>query len=326
MSQSWRRYLDLPARPGRTGHLVGLGLAVACGLTWFLACAPYGLWPLAWIGITPLLWLIDRAPTAKRARRYAWVAGIVTMTSGFWWVVPLLSRYSSFPWPLGILALLLYSAYHGLLFYFFALAVRRIRDRSRMRWGRPLPMALVAPLVMAGVETAMPMIFPFQLAVTQAGVLPVIQIADLVGATGVTALLMAVGGALWDMIALRDRRRRLLVAAGTAAALGGTLIYGWVRIGQIDGRRADAPQLAVGLVQGNVAFDGAPVQAEPDYPLRKLVEVQDASAALQRAGAELLVWNESAFPFLLERAAVPGRGALPARHRIVDRDEVEPEP
>ena len=70
---------------------------------------------------------------------------------------------------------------------------------------------VLAPLVMVAIELAMPQIFPYYLAISQAFVPTVIQIADLTGPLGVTALMMACNGALADALACagaRTARRR----------------------------------------------------------------------------------------------------------------------
>src|ERR1051325_5357832 len=114
---------------------------------------------------------------------------------------------------------------------------------------------------MVVIELCTPQIFPFYLAITQAWVPPVIQIADVTGPLGVTFLLVAVNGALYDLLAaLRARRAGQVVewkraarpALATAALLLAVLGYGWLRMHQIDARRAAAPKVKAGLVQANV--------------------------------------------------------------------------
>ncbi len=296
----WR---DLVARRDRPGWLVALPVVLISGLLWVLAAPAWDLWPLAWLAPAPLVWVIDRAPTPRRARRLAWLSGTLTSLLGFSWVVELLHRYSSLAWPLALLALLLLAAYQGLIFWLFALLCRRIRDFTRAR-GAPLPMALVAPLCMVTAETVVPTLFPYTLAITQAWQLHVIQIAELTGPVGVTALLFAVGGALHDVAVETAPRRRLIPVAATALLVAAVLIYGHLRIGAVDRQRAAAPVLPVGLVQGNIAFDG-PAVARPGYPQRVLHDLQRESADLQARGARLIVWSESSYPFYVARHPLP---------------------
>jgi apolipoprotein N-acyltransferase len=172
------------------------GLAVASAVLWFLACADWDIWPLAWIAMVPCLVAIEAAPTRRRAVLLGWLTGTVANIGGFYRLTGLLSRFGHVPMPLAILGLVLLCAYQGAGFALFAAAVRALRARTAARFGRPLPMALLAPVTMVAFEMLIPFLFPWNLAITQAWVTPVIQIAELTGPVGVTALLLLVCGAL----------------------------------------------------------------------------------------------------------------------------------
>lgn len=316
---------DPVAGVGARDTALSCAIAAASGALWFLAAPDFDLWPLAWLAPAPLCWLIDRAPTPRRARRYAWLAGTVCSVGGFSWVVELLGRYSSFPTALAALVLVALAAYQGLVFWAFAWAARSVRDHSRKVMGAPLPMALIAPLGFACFETVWPMLFPYNLAITQAWQTPIVQLSELTGPAGVTALLFAVGGAIYDLATERTLRRRLVPAAGAAAAVALTLVWGYVRMAQIEAARAAAPELRVGLVQSNMPFDGAELD-EPAFPMSRVRAIQDVTADLEARGAALVVWPESAFPYLLARDAVPGPAPVVVRHRGLGGDEVEPTP
>src|SRR5262249_55592983 len=144
-----------------------------------------------------------------------------------------------------IFAYLLMCVYQAIEFALFAWIVRRLRALY------DLPMALAAPLVMVAVELVVPMLFPWYLAITQAWQLHVIQIADLTGPLGVTALLMMVNGAIYDVVLKRRWQPAAVAGVVLAAALG----YGELRLRQVAAAVANAPTVRVGLVQGNVPFD-----------------------------------------------------------------------
>ncbi len=279
-------------------RLVGLrlGLSLLAGVLLFLAVPSYGLWPLMWIAAVPEIYVARVAATPKRAFLYGWLTGAVAHTGGFYWMEGLLERFGHMApiEALPIMALLI--AYQGLAFGFFSWGLRRAWDRT----GAPL--LLLAPLVMVTVELLMPQIFPYYLAISQAFVPPVIQIADLTGPLGVTALMLAMSGALADLIFVPPARRRALVSwrgmAIVAALIVADLGYGALRMHQVDARRAAAPKVRTGLVQANV---GILEKWDPVEFARLLALHQRASAELQRAGAELVVWPESSYPYALPR-------------------------
>lgn len=290
----------------RAARLALLALSALSGLSWVLAGPDIDLWPLGYVGLVPLCWAVERAPTLRRAALHGWIAGLVANAGGFSWITELLTRHADMPWILGALALLLLAAYQAVVFLLFAVLVRRIRDVSRgapasaaapRAHRAPLPMVLLAPLAMVTSELVVPFIFPWYLAVVQAWVPPVIQIAELTGPLGVTAVIAVVNGGLYDLVTAAGRRRRVACAAAAVAVLGGVLGFGWMRMAEIDARRQAAPALRVGLVQSNQSMEGG------GDPGAQLADLQRVSAALEAQGAELLVWPESGYPYAWPRAA-----------------------
>lgn len=306
-----------PADPAdRRRHGQRLGACALSGCLWFLSCADFDIWPLAWIAAVPMLWAIDGAETRRRALLYAWVAGLVANVGGFYWITGLLTRFAHLPTVLALIGLLGLCAYQAVVFLLFAWCARGIRRVSAERLGAPLPWALVAPIAMVAFEMLVPFLFPWYLAITQAWVVPIIQIAELTGPVGVTALLMAVNGAIYDAIAERTVRRRALPAAGAALAVTAALVFGYVRIAQIDDQRAAAPGLVVGVVQGNVGFDEKGIN-NPQLAAQQLGDLQRLSRELaagsgpvvdrfgapmaEPAPADLIVWTESSYPYMIDR-------------------------
>jgi len=154
---------------------------------------------------------------------------------------------------------------------------------------------------MTGLELLMPFIFPWYLAITQAWVVPVIQIADLTGPLGVTFLLMMVNGMVVDLIEARLEKRpfplRPLVAGAVAIAL--VLGYGQLRLHQVRKEWAAAPKVKVGIVQANI---GIVEKHRRELAAAHLRLHQDESRKLIEQGAELIVWPESSYPYAYERS------------------------
>jgi apolipoprotein N-acyltransferase len=288
-----------------------IGLCVLSGCMWFLSCADFDIWPLAWIAMVPCLWLIDTAPTRKRAIYYAWLTGVVANTGGFYWVSGLLSRFGHLPVPVAMFGVLLLASYQALVFALFAAAVRTLRDFSREAFSKPIPMALLAPIVMVTFELLVPFIFPWYLAITQAWVVPVIQIAELTGPVGVTALLLAFSGGVYDAVTRPPGKRRFVPLIAASGVVAAALVFGFVRMAQVDNAREAAPKLTIGVVQGNIPFDEKGVD-RVELAARQLRDLQQKSAELERKGAELIVWTESSLPYRVDRTATRD---LPESHR-----------
>src|SRR6204780_5102625 len=271
---------------------VGFGLVTLSGCLWFIACPPFDLAALAWIAAVPMLLAVDRAPTFRRALFLGWWAGVVETAGGFYWLIDVTQRFADFPWWAAALVLLAFCAARAVIFLLFTAVVCFIRRRRR------IPMTLLAPIVMAWCELVVPQIFPCGQWISQAWHPLVIQITELTGPWGVTALLMMVNGALFDV--WESPRAARWPLAATAAVLAAALIFGAVRMRQIDELLARAPQLKIGLVQPNFPYtiDG---QFSADEALAQLTALQEQTRRLERGGAALGGWGEGRYPLALPR-------------------------
>jgi apolipoprotein N-acyltransferase len=279
-----------------SNRYVGFALATVSGCLWFLACTPFDLSPLAWVAAVPMLLAIDRAPTLRMALLLGWWAGVVETAGGFYWLIDTTQRFTDAPWIGGALVLLLFCATRAIIFLLFTGIVCAIRRTRASR--RPIPMALLAPIVMAVCEFVVPQVFPCGQWITQAWHPLVIQIAELTGPFGVTALLMLVSGALYDLLS-RDPAARYSALA-CAIVIGAALLFGALRMRQIDELIAHAPRLKIGLVQPNFAYTND-AEFSREEALRELAALQEQSRRLEQAGAQLVVWSEGSYPVALPR-------------------------
>lgn len=279
-----------PAPLGSRALLVAL--AALAGVCMPLAGPDFDLWPLGWLLLAPLCYAIERAPSLRHAVLLGWLAGAVANAGGFYWIIGLLQRFAFLPLPVATLLFLLLAAYQGVVYLLFAWAVRRLRAEHG------LPMALVAPLALVTFELTVPFLFPWYLAITQAWQPRAIQLAELAGPLGVSALLALASGALADLAL--DGRRRLRSSLVAAALVLAALVYGHLRVEQVDRAIAAAPKIDVGVVQPNIAFDLKGLKRH-DLADEQVAALQARSRELEAAGADLIVWTESSFPFALPR-------------------------
>jgi apolipoprotein N-acyltransferase len=281
-----------------------VGLSLLAAVLMVLTVSPFDLWPLMWLGVAPQLWVAIGSRTAKRAFLHGWLTGVAANTAAFYWMDGLLERFGHMPTLEAVPIMMLLTTYQGLEFGLLSWGVFQLRARARLPLAVPvaIPLSISAPLVMVTIELVVPQVFPFYLAISQAWVAPLIQIADATGPLGVTALLLAANGALVDaLVGLRagqGRRVALRPLAFVALALAADLGYGAYRLHQVDGRRAAAPKVKTGLVQANV---GIIEKWDPREFARLLAIHQQLSSTLAGQGAELIVWPESSYPYPLPR-------------------------
>jgi apolipoprotein N-acyltransferase len=269
-----------------------LGLSTLSGCLWFLAVTPFDWSALAWIAAVPMFMAIERTASFRRALFLGWWAGLVETAGGFYWLIDVMRRFADFPWIAAAAVFLLFCATRAIIFLLFTGAVLAVRRRIRV------PMTLLGPIAMVSCELLVPQLFPCGQWISQAWNPLVIQVSELTGPLGVTALLMMINGVLYDL--KLDPRGARYPALASLALLGAALIFGDVRMRQTDEIAARAPRLQVGLVQPNFAYtiDG---EVSRDEILRQLADLQEQSRRLERQGAQLLVWSEGSFPIAVPR-------------------------
>jgi apolipoprotein N-acyltransferase len=269
-----------------------LALSTLSGCLWFLAVTPFDLSVLAWIAAVPMFMAIERAASFRSALFLGWWAGLVETAGGFYWLIDVMRRFADFPWIGAAAVFLLFCATRAIIFLLFTGAVLAIRKRISV------PMTLLGPIAMVSCELLVPQLFPCGQWISQAWIPLVIQVSELTGPLGVTALLMMINGALYDLtLNLRAAR---YPALASVALLAAALIFGAVRMRQIDAIAARVPSLKIGLVQPNFAYtiDG---EFSRDEALRQLTALQEQSRRLEREGAQLLVWSEGSYPVAVPR-------------------------
>ncbi len=284
---------------GRRMHLRLAGLAALSAVLVWAAYPPLDFGFLAWAALAPLLVVAARA-TWRQAAGWSFAAGMGLFIALLHWV-----RFVTWA---GWLALAFYCA----LYWPAAVLLVRCSRRSR------LPMTLAAPLAITALEFLRAHLmsgFPFYfLSHTQHAYTPLIQIADLTGAYGISFLVAAANGAIVDVIlADAQTKRRLLWAPGIAAlAVLLAVGYGVVRIRTADLR--EGPKVL--LVQGNVPLDLKHSQSLEEN-LEILERYVDMSIEATAPNVDLIIWPETMFPVAMEYVL----DADLADRLVTDKDE-----
>jgi apolipoprotein N-acyltransferase len=293
-------------------------LAVLAGVATFLSF-PFrnvpdsDLFPLAWVGLVPLLvGLVGASP--RRGFWLGWLMGTITNTGGFWWISGMLESFAHLSpwlaWPLTVLN----AAYQGLPYAIFGWALQRFPPRD----GPPSVLRVAALFTAA--EYLFPLIFPWFLGTSQYRFLAAIQIAELAGVSGVTFVIVVANACLARVVlALAAREPPPWPQIGTGLGLCGlSLVYGLIRLEAVDEDIAQADKLKLGLVEANIGiWEKQAKYLKPGEQAKtlhgNLLEHQRMSRKLAQEGVDLVIWPESSyFPMCARRetAECPG---LPER-------------
>ena len=276
--------------------LAGLAGAGAC---YFLGFIGFGLWPLTFFALPIALLLLWRRPAFSRVAGAVCFGGFA-LSGGFYWVAHMLKTFAYVPWPVAVFGLVLLVVYQGL-----ALALLIIGTiAAHRRLGVRPTWALMALWPTA--EFVFPALFPHYVGAGLYRLTWLTQIVDITGMLGLTVLVAAVSGALFETIAAWCR---LSIGPGSLwkpwavvlTLLSIFLMYGAVRLDQIDRQVAGASRFKVGLVQTNL---GARRIRGPRVPFVETHQAMTADLMAEHPDVELVVWPESGYNRLLPRRLI----------------------
>lgn len=281
---------DAPAAP-RFWDPRRIVAAAATGSAMWISAPNMDLWPVAFVGWLPLLWAIHNRPR-RHAFFYGWIAGFIAVFVGFFWMSELLIRFADFQLPVAAAITGLFALALGLLWALPSWLTNLLTARTGRTTLLVFPMAWgFFELLMASVS-----IFPVHMALSWAWQPLWIQTAELGGALAVSFVMVAINAALWELLRVWLERREIdrKLAAIAAAWLIGIPAYGWIRIKQVERQMEEAPSLRIGVVQGNFGIE---TYATSRMKPLLLAELQRVTAALQKEGAEVVLWGETAYPY-----------------------------
>ena len=255
-----------------------------------LAFPTFNLSWLAFVSLVPLLWATRRA-TPWRAACLGLLAGTAFFTINLFWLTHAMAVYGHVPRVLAFGLLLLLALYLGTYVGAFAAVWAWVAPQS-------LPGQILLPptlwTALEYVRTYALTGFPWGfLAYTQAGNLPLIQMAAWTGVYGVSWILVLSNAVV--VVAL-DRgiplSRQALALIAVAGLIGGLSFLVADRLGIPDRGRP----LRVAALQGNIPQD---MKWLPEVREEVLQRYERMTRETGSANPSLIVWPETAIPYLL---------------------------
>ena len=274
--------------------------AVLSGLLLTGSFPKIGIGAAAWFALAPLLYALKDL-SAKNSFWIGFIAGLLHYLTLMYWLVPVMRTFGYLPGFLAVSILFLFSAVLALFMALFSATLNRL---GRMPWH----CLLLVPLLWVSYEYIRTFLFsgfPWELlGYSQFNRLQLIQISDIFGVYGVSALLalsntsILLLGLFFTKAKWQGRKiTKNLVAASIvifAIGLSLTLIYGYRRIKSFDQIAATSPMARIAVVQGNIEQN---LKWDPAFQLATIKKYSRMSLSVKNARPELIVWPESAAPF-----------------------------
>jgi apolipoprotein N-acyltransferase len=230
-----------------------------------LSGAAYGLgyqligWgPLAWVSISPALWVCGRSRPGQ-AFLYGWLFGAASFAAGCPWVASTIAQFLNLPMAPAAALFGVFALGEGLQFALALGLARWAAEGLQLRLGLSIPsaLALAVPPFWVAVEWLYPEQFPKYMAMTQLFHLPLVQSLDLFGTAGLTWLICGFNVALYAAFCDPKARRAFAAMVLLAAANEG---YGLLRMRQVDA------EVARKFLNGDMIRIGVPQGAQPPMP------------------------------------------------------------
>jgi len=238
------------SKPVVPGTWTSLLLACVSGTMVFMSYPNYDLYPLQWFAFVPLLFVIEKRGPGK-SFLFGLLAGTVTNWGGFYWITGMLMDFGHFSLALAIPLCTVMCVYQGLVCGLWAALTRWLVNRT------DAPILLVSPVVWVVVEYCVPFIFPWYLANGQYLFYPAIQVVELTGVLGLSFIIILVNTGLFLGLRAALRRRwqqALRPTAFVLAVFAANVLYGLVRMHQVDAAMAEAPSLKIGAGEADVGI------------------------------------------------------------------------
>lgn len=259
-------------------------LPILSALLLSLSFSSFNLWLLAWVGFIPLFIALE-----KRSLRHTFIitylCGVIFWSLTIYWLVHVTL--------IGQAVLILYlSLYFGL----FGYAVFCLRFFSASNCLFFIPSAWV---LLEYIRSYLFTGFPWSLVgFSQYKNLPVIQIADITGAWGVSFLVVFINFALYLLLRKQLKLRGFLICVGVLFI---SLSYGFLKLSQDQGDgslREPSPlfqKIKVSVIQGNIPQELKWNRQAVNFILNNYKELTIEAA---QDKPDLIIWPEASVPAL----------------------------
>jgi len=235
----------------RSSLIPRLGAALLSGAVLMAISPPLNVAWLHWFSFLPLFWALRAGET----RRNAWLGyatGWIAVFILFFWLVETVERFSSLPTVLALLVQVVFASAFALPYALVFGSVHWIRDRFGVAW------VWLTPTLLVAVEKLSPALFPYFQGVSQYRNPYTWQLASVLGAYGLSYLVLLTNCALAEALVYR-RRAGAPVPWRTLGAVSAlfllNLAFGFWRHGAVERTLSGARTIQVAMLQDDMSME-----------------------------------------------------------------------
>lgn len=256
-----------------------------------------GLFPAIWFSLIPVYFVINTTFSLRRLFWYGMFWGMLLSTGIFAWLFEAMVIFWEAPAALVLPVFTGTSLLLALPYAVFMLLSGYVRSKTR------LPVGLIAPVLFALVEFWTPYPVKMYWALAQCWVPALIQVSDIAGISGVSLLIAAVNGFLFEALcAWRSRlhRKSLSLTAGALGVVCLQLIYGLFCL-RFYAPREDDQSVRVALIQPVSPLKVLNSDDETKAEIaRTLLDLSVTAVRQSSVTPDMLIWPEGAAPMSIQ--------------------------
>ncbi|MFN8645053.1 MAG: apolipoprotein N-acyltransferase, partial [Candidatus Binatia bacterium] len=287
-----------------------LGAAAASALAFALYARVAWPWvALGWCGLVPWLAALDEVRSWRGALAAGWLMSVAFTLAVFPWFIDGIAGYADAPWGVALAVIVASAPLMQPQVLVHAAARHLARRRGAPGWH----VAALSVGAYVGAEWALPKLFADTLGHGFLAADHLRQAADLVGAGGLTAVLLAANEAGLATWRRRATRAALVPLAGVALLVAALWSYGALRLARLDAA-SDVP-LRAGVVQADIShYDRLRAAIGTYDAVRLILDAHETLSAqlLATARPDFLVWPETVYPTTFAAPKSPDGAAFDA--------------
>ena len=283
--------------PGITENK-SFNIALAClsGILYAFLFPRFNLEFLAWFSLIPLLFAVHRSNSFREAFFYGFIAGVISYAVILYWIIFTVRVFGGLPVYIAVFALLLLSSYLAVYFALFAGFGRLLLNNYKKLSIILIPSCWV---FFEFLKSTLLTGFPWEnLGFSQYLNLPFIQVSDIVGAFGLSFVIVLINYSIFRFIFLKNaipRKQAVFEMVFVSVVFIFVILYGYYNIHSVTGSLKNKEPLKIALVQGNVGM----FQKWRITKKRTTRIYIDLTKEALKYKPELVLWPETALPYIL---------------------------
>jgi apolipoprotein N-acyltransferase len=270
-------------------------LALLSGVLIGTSFIPFPPWALLFCYVPLWIFSFSSQRSLKEVFLAGWITQFILTIIGFHWISETAHEFGQIPWPIAILALLLFASFMHLYIPASLMLARWLKDRFKLSLAASL---VTAALCLSIFERTWPAIFQWHLGYAWfAAKIPIYQLADIIGFEGLSTITLLFNAWIAWIWLNQSEVKKARIHCGALIIVFASLCFGG-HLNKISLPKPDR-EITASIIQANIGnlekIYAEKGQGYQESIINKFISLSKAEL-IKNPETELLVWPETAFP------------------------------